>query len=120
IVLGTELGRQCGVRSIFAERENGRMTLRRGLEIRPGERVLVVEDVITTGGSVREVMELVQQVGGTVIGVGIVVDRSNGTVVLHDRQVSLLSVPAVSYPPDQLPEELKNRPAIKPGSRGMI
>lgn len=120
IVLGTEVGRQCGVRSIFAERENGRMTLRRGLEIRPGERILVVEDVITTGGSVREVMELVQQQEGLVVGVGVVVDRSNGAVILHERQMSLVAVPALSYPPDRIPESLQKIPVRKPGSRGLI
>ncbi len=119
IVLGTEVGRQLGVRSIFAEREQGQMILRRGFEIKTEERVLVVEDVITTGGSVREVMDLVQNHGGHVVGVGVVVDRSNGAVKLHEHQTAIVSVPAVSYAPDQLPPELQRIPAIKPGSRGL-
>ncbi len=119
IVLGTEVGRQLGARTIFAERENGKMTLRRGLEIKPGEKVLVVEDVVTTGGSVKEVMELTEERGGEIVGVGVVVDRSNGTVKLHEHQMSIVSLPAISYASDEIPEDLKNIPVTKPGSRGL-
>ena len=78
IVFGYELARQMGVKSLFAERESGKMTLRRGFEILPEQRVLVAEDVVTTGGSVREVIELVRGLGGEVAGVALMVDRSGG------------------------------------------
>ncbi len=117
IVVGTEVGRLLGVRTIFAERENGVMTLRRGFELHPNERCLVVEDVVTTGGSVREVMDIVAANGATVAGVGFIVDRSNGKVKLADRQFSLLQIDVQTYKPDEVPPELARLPAIKPGSR---
>ena len=89
IILSYEMGRYLGVKTIFAERENGKMTLRRGFQIKKNSRVLVVEDVITTGGSVKEVMELVRSGGGEVMGVGAVVDRSGGSI---DFGVKLQSV----------------------------
>ena len=92
IVIGTDVGRVMGKRTIFAERENGKMTLRRGFTIKPGEKVLVVEDVITTGGSVKEVMNVVDAFGGIVMGVAVIVDRCNGTVVLHKNQLDRKSV----------------------------
>jgi orotate phosphoribosyltransferase len=117
IVVGTEVGRLLGVRTIFAERENGVMTLRRGFELHPNERCLVVEDVVTTGGSVREVMDIVVANGATVAGVGFIVDRSNGKVKLADRQFSLLQIDVQTYKPDEVPPELARLPVIKPGSR---
>ena len=86
IVVGTEVGRQLGVKTIFAERKDGIMTIRRGFSLESNERVLVIEDVITTGGSVAEVIELIKQSGALLVGVGSVVDRSNGRVKLaHDH-----------------------------------
>ncbi len=117
IVVGTEVGRLLGVRTIFAERENGIMTLRRGFEVHPKERCLIVEDVVTTGGSVREVMEIVHANGATVAGVGFIVDRSNGKVRLADNQFSLLQMDVVAYKPEDVPPELARLPAVKPGSR---
>lgn len=117
IVIGTEVGRQLGVRTVFAERKDGLMTLRRGFDISPGERFLIVEDVITTGGSVREVMDMVVKSGGRVIGVGVVVDRSNGKVTLHDNQFSAIKLKAVSYAENEIPDWLAAIPAVKPGSR---
>ena len=108
-----------GKRTIFAERENGEMTLRRGFAIVPGEKVLVVEDVITTGGSVQEVMHLVEKSGGIIIGLAIIVDRSNGSVILHDNQFSLVSMEAVSYDENDIPESLAAIPTTKPGSRSL-
>lgn len=117
IVVGTEVGRQLGVKTIFAERKEGVMTIRRGFVIEPTEQVLVVEDVITTGGSVAEVIELVKAAGATVAGVGTVVDRSNGRVRLADSQFSLLSLEVVSYKPDECPLCKDNVPLYAPGSR---
>ena len=119
IVLGTEIGRQLNKQTIFAEREQGIMTLRRGFEINPEINVLVIEDVITTGGSVREVIELVNNSGANVVGVGVLVDRSGGKVKLHEKQFCVTELEAVSYGDDQIPEDLANIPVLKPGSRSL-
>ena len=117
VVLGTEVGTQLGCRTIFAERKEGKMVIRRGFHIEKGEKVLVVEDVITTGGSVREVMDLVEDAGGNILGVGVLVDRSNGTVTLHNNQYSIVKLDAVSYGEDEVPDDLAAIPIQKPGSR---
>jgi len=117
VVLGTEVGTQLGCRTIFAERKEGKMVIRRGFHIEKGEKVLVVEDVITTGGSVREVMDLVKDAGGNILGVGVLVDRSNGTVTLHNNQYSIVKLDAVSYGEDEVPDDLAAIPIQKPGSR---
>ena len=119
IVLGTEVGRQLNKQTIFAEREQGIMTLRRGFEILPNYNVLVVEDVITTGGSVKEVIELVKSSGAEVAGVGVLVDRSGGKVKLHEKQFCVTELEAVSYGDDEIPEDLANIPVLKPGSRSL-
>ena len=120
IVLGTEIGRILKKRTIFAERQSGQMTLRRGFEIRSNEKALVVEDVVTTGGSVKEVMNLVELYGGIICGVGVIVDRSNGSVNLHENQLSLASLEVKSYDPSELPSSLANIPIQKPGSRSLV
>ena len=117
IVLGTEVGTQLGCRTMFAERKEGQMVIRRGFELSKGERVLVIEDVITTGGSVKEVMDLVSDMEAEVIGVGVLVDRSNGTASLHENQFSIVELDAVSYGDDEVPDELAAIPIQKPGSR---
>ena len=117
VVLGTEVGTQLGCRTIFAERKEGKMVIRRGFHIKKGEKVLVVEDVITTGGSVKEVMDLVDDAGGNILGVGVLVDRSNGTVTLHNNQYSIVKLDAVSYGEDEVPDDLAAIPIQKPGSR---
>lgn len=119
IILAYEVSRQMKVPNIFAERENGVMTLRRGFSVPQGARVLVVEDVVTTGGSVKEVIELVCQLGGEVAGVGSVVDRSNGTVDFGVPFHAVLSMEVVSYPPEDCPLCREGTPAVKPGSRGL-
>ena len=119
IVLGTEVGRQLNKQTIFAEREQGIMTLRRGFEILPNYNVLVVEDVITTGGSVKEVIELVKSSRAEVAGVGVLVDRSGGKVKLHETQFCVTELEAVSYGDDEIPDDLANIPVIKPGSRSL-
>jgi len=119
IVLGTEIGRQLNKQTIFAEREQGVMTLRRGFEINPETNVLVIEDVITTGGSVSEVIELVKNSGANIIGVGVLVDRSGGKVKLHEKQFCVTELEAVSYGDDEIPDDLANIPVLKPGSRSL-
>ena len=120
VVLGTEVGRILNIRTIFAERKDGDMCIRRGFNIEPGENILIVEDVITTGGSVREVMNQVIDHKGTISGVGVMVDRSNGSVELHPNQFSIIAMEAKSYGPDEVPESLSAIPVQKPGSRETV
>ena len=117
IVLAYEMARQLGAAGLFAERENGVMTLRRGFTIPEGARVLVVEDVITTGGSVLEVIKVVENKGGQVVGVASLVDRSNGKIDLGYQLYSLLPLEVTSYPPEECPLCQQGIPPVKPGSR---
>ena len=117
ILVAHEVARALGVRALFTERESGVMQLRRGFTLSPGERCLVVEDVITTGGSTREVVQCVQTHGGTVVGVGSLIDRSGGTAAFTVKRVALATVTAATYPPDACPLCRTGSPAIKPGSR---
>jgi len=117
IIVAHEVARSLGARAIFAERENGVMTLRRGFTLAAGEKVLVVEDVITTGGSVREVIEVVKNAGAVPVGVGALVDRSGGSVEFGIPLESVLQVPIASYPPEECPLCQQGIPWIKPGSR---
>ncbi|MCX7984536.1 MAG: orotate phosphoribosyltransferase [Bacteroidetes bacterium] len=119
ITVATEVGRMLGARTLFSERVNGRMELRRGFEILPNERTLVVEDVITTGGSTNEVIELVKKSKGALVGVSCIVDRSNGKVRFDAKYFSVLQMDAVSYTPEQCPLCAEGSiPPSKPGSRG--
>lgn len=120
IIVAHETARAIGSRALFTERESGVMTLRRGFKLRPGERVLVVEDVVTTGGSTRETIEAVTSAGGLVVGAGSLVDRSSGAadVGVPRRSLIVLDVPA--YEPSQCPLCQRGIPAIKPGSRKQI
>ncbi len=120
LLVGYEISKILGVKNIFCERENGIMTLRRGFQIEPGQKVLVVEDVVTTGGSVKEVISVVEQAGGEIIGVGVLVDRSNGKVDFGYPFKSLLSIEIASYEKEECPLCKEGKiPAIKPGSRKM-
>ena len=117
IVVAQEVGRILNKRSVFAEREGGVMCLRRGFSIQSGERVLVTEDVVTTGGSVKEVIDLVQRNGGEVVGLGVVVDRSGGKFRVTVPMVSLLQMDVVVYEPAECPLCKNGIPVVKPGSR---
>lgn len=118
ILMGYEVARQLGVPNIFAERENGEMTLRRGFTIEKGTKVVVVEDVVTTGGSVKEVVRLVQSMGAEVVAVASLVDRSNGNVDFGVKYVNLISMEVVSYEPDECPLCKEGKlDLVKPGSR---
>jgi len=119
IILAYEVSRQMGVPNIFAERQNGEMTLRRGFAVEKGAKALVVEDVVTTGGSVKEVVSLLQSHGAEVVGVGSIVDRSNGRVDFGVPFEAVLSMEVVSYDADDCPLCLKGIPAVKPGSRNI-
>ena len=117
LVIGQEVARQLGLRFIFAEKEEGKLVLRRGFKIAPGEKCLVVEDVVTKGGRAQETMAIVRQHGGTVAGVAMVVDRSNGTINLGVPTASLIHLVVETFAPDQLPPDLAAIPASKPGSK---
>lgn len=119
IVVGQETARLLGVRSIFTERVEGRMTLRRGFEVKAEERILVVEDVTTTGGSVKEVIETLRAAGANVVAVGAVVDRSGGSVEFGVPYQSLLQIDVKTFDPDNCPLCDDGTPAIKPGSRNL-
>jgi orotate phosphoribosyltransferase len=117
LVIGQEVARQLGLRFIFAEKENDKLVLRRGFKFAPGEKTLVVEDVVTKGGRVRETIEIVRRHGGLVLGVAMIVDRSNGALDFGVPAFSLLSLQVEAFPPDQLPSDLAQIPAEKPGSK---
>lgn len=117
LVIGQEVARQLGVRFIFVEKEDGKLALRRGFEIKRDEKILVVEDVVTKGGRVQETIDIVRANGGNILGVAMIVDRSNGTVDLGVPMFSLISLKVEAYPADQLPADLQKIPAIKPGSK---
>jgi orotate phosphoribosyltransferase len=116
--VGQETARHLKSRSVFMEREEGRMTLRRGFEIGAGERVIVIEDVTTTGGSVKEVIQAAGYSGGRVVAVGALVDRSGGRIDFGVPYMSLLRMDVVTYQPDQCPLCRDSKP-VKPGSRGL-
>jgi len=117
ICVGQEVARQLNKKFIFAEREDTKLTLRRGFSISEGEKLLVCEDVVTTGGSVFEVMDIIKENKGITAGVGMIVDRSNGKVNFGVKQVSVLKLDVVSYSPDECPLCKEGTPAVKPGSR---
>lgn len=118
IILAHEVGKNFGTRAIFTERENGKMTLRRGFAIAPGEKVLVVEDIVTTGGSVEEVLEVVRGCGGEVAGVALLVDRSGGKVDFGVRTEALLTLEVPTYRPDACPLCRAGVPITKRGRTG--
>jgi orotate phosphoribosyltransferase len=122
IVVGQEVARQLRKRSVFTERKDGTMQLRRGFEIKPGERVLVCEDVVTTGGSVFEVIDIVNRGGGHLAGIGFIVDRSGGSVRFPvaeaEDQVACYTTRAVKYSPEECPLCKSGSIPVKPGSRG--
>src|SRR6202789_916040 len=110
LVLGQEVARQLCARFIFVEKEDGKLVLRRGFKITPGERMLVVEDVVTKGGRLQETMEIVRAWQGEIVGVAMAVDRSNGTVNLDVPMFSLLALQVETFPADQLPPDLASSP----------
>lgn len=118
ILLSHETGKALGTRAIFTERENGKMTLKRGFQIPEGCRVLVVEDIVTTGGSVREVMDVVRAHGGEVVGVGLLVDRSGGKVDFGVRTEALLHLSVPTYKPEECPLCKDGVELTKRGSTG--
>ena len=117
VIVAHEAARALGVRALFTERQEGAMTLRRGFRIEPGERALVVEDVVTTGGSTREVMDVVRRHGGQVAGAGSLIDRSGGAVDLGVPRHALAVLEVPTYNPEACPLCKEGSTALKPGSR---
>ena len=119
IVFGQEIARLLGVRAIFAERVERQMSLRRGFDISPGDRILLAEDVTTTGGSVKEVMSLAQERGAEIVAVTSVVDRSGGQAQFGVPYFSLFQMDVTNYDPENCPMCKAGSQAVKPGSRGL-
>jgi orotate phosphoribosyltransferase len=117
LVIGQEVARQLGLRFIFVEKEDGKLVLRRGFKIASGEKILVVEDVVTKGGRVQETLDIARANGGQAVGVAMVVDRSNGAVNFDVPFESLLSLQVETFEPAKLPPDLAKIPAVKPGSK---
>ncbi len=117
ILVAHEVARALGVRGVFTEREDGRMTLRRGFALDGKERCLVVEDVVTTGGSTREVVACVEATGAAVVGVGALIDRSGGAARFAQRFEALLHLAVPNYQPEACLMCREGLPAVKPGSR---
>jgi orotate phosphoribosyltransferase len=120
VVIGHEVGRALGVRAIFAERQDGALALRRGFVISETDRVLVIEDVLTTGGSTRETMQVATAAGGRVVGAASVVDRSGGAVRFDVPFAALLDIELPTHEPDRCPLCAQGLPVVKPGSRPVV
>lgn len=119
VIMAYEVSRHLHVPNLFTERENGEMTLRRGFRIEKGERVLVVEDVVTTGGSVREVIDVVRKAGGEVVGVGSIVDRTGGKIQFGVPYTAVISMEVTAYEKEECPMCKNGEPVVKPGSRAL-
>jgi orotate phosphoribosyltransferase len=117
IVIGQEVGRALGIRAMFAERLDGRLVLRRGFVLEPGEKVLVVEDVVTTGSSTRETIDVARQAGAVVVGAAAIIDRSGGQQQIDVPFHSLAAVSLPTHEPESCPLCLAGQPVVKPGSR---
>lgn len=119
IIPGYETARHLGVPAIYTERVDGKFQLRRGFEIYIGEKVLVVEDIVTTGLSIRECIACLREIGADVVAAACLIDRSGGEADVGVPLVALAKYKIPAYPPDALPPELAAIPAVKPGSRGL-
>lgn len=117
IVIGQEVGRALHIRALFAERQDGTLTLRRGFTLSPSDRVLVIEDVITTGGSTRETMKVAEAAGARVVGAGAIIDRGTTPARLDIPLQALVRLDVPTYPPDACPLCANGQPVTKPGSR---
>lgn len=119
IIPGYETARHLGVPAIYTERVNGVFELRRGFELKPGEKVIVVEDIVSTGISIRECIEAIKKTGADVVAAACLIDRSAGEAEIGVPLVALTQYKVPAYPADALPPELAALPAVKPGSRGL-
>ena len=119
IIIGYEIGKILKKNTIFSERVNGKFILRRNFKINKGSKVLIVEDVITTGKSSLECSELIRVSGGVLLGYACIIDRSNGKSLIKDKIVSQIKINIPTYTKDNLPKDLLDIKAIKPGSRSL-
>jgi orotate phosphoribosyltransferase len=119
IIPGYETARQLGVPALYTERVDGQFELRRGFEIAPDDKVIVVEDIVSTGLSIRECVEALRAIGANVVAAACLIDRSAGEAEIGVPLVSLIEFKVPAYPADQLPPELAAIPPVKPGSRGI-
>ena len=119
IVVGYEIGRQLEVRTMFAERVNKKLELRRGFNLEKNSNVLIIEDVITTGKSALECSEIVRNSGANLLGYACIIDRSNDNLLIEDKIISQIKIEIPIYNNDNLPENLKKIPVKKPGSRNL-
>jgi len=119
IVVGYEIGRQLKVRSMFAERLNGKLNLRRGFSLKRNSNILIVEDVITTGKSALECSEIIRDCGANLLGYACIIDRSNDDLLIKDKITSQIKISMPIFNNDNLPENLKKIPVTKPGSRNL-
>jgi len=119
IIPGYETARHLGLPAIYTERVNGVFELRRGFELAPGEKVIVVEDIVSTGISIRECIEAIRKTGANVVAAACLIDRSAGEAEIGVPLVALTQYKVPAYPADALPPELAALPAVKPGSRGL-
>ncbi len=117
VIIGQEVGCALGVRAIFVERQDGKLTLRRGFRVEPGDRVLVVEDVITTGGSTLETVQVAEEAGARVVGVGAIIDRGSDPGRVKLPMYALVNMAVPTYQPDACPLCAQGLPIVKPGSR---
>jgi len=117
LVIGQEVARQLGLRFIFVEKEEGKLVLRRGFKFAPGEKCLVVEDVVTKGGRAQETIDIVRANQGEVAGLAMLVDRSDGSLNLGVPTFNLIKLHVEAFPANNLPPDLAKTPAIKPGSK---
>jgi orotate phosphoribosyltransferase len=120
IVPGYEMGRQMGLPAMYVERENKQFILRRGFRLEPGQKVLMVEDIVTTGLSSRECLEAIRVHGGVPVAASCVIDRSGGAADVGVPLISLAALKLPTWPADRLPPHLQGTPAVKPGSRGLV
>lgn len=117
LVIGQEVARQLKARFIFVEKEEGKLVLRRGFKISPNEKLLIVEDVVTKGGRVQETIDIVRAHSGNLVGIAMIVDRSNGAVNFGVPTISLIALNVETFAPDKIPADLAAIPATKPGSK---
>lgn len=116
LVIGQEIARQLGLRYIFVEKEQGKLVLRRGFKLGKAEKVLITEDVVTKGGRVQETIDIVEATEASIVGITVLVDRSGGNLKFQYPLKSLIQMNVETFSPDDLPEDLRDTPAIKPGS----
>jgi len=118
VIMASEAGRQLGVRAVYSEKEGGKLTLRRGFKLEKGEKVLIVDDIVTTGGSVKETVAIAEDAGAEIIGIGVLADRSGGKVALGNYNYqALMNVDLKVYEPDSCPLCSSKIELVKPGSR---